>query len=74
MTTTVNLMGALRRSLFQEEAVTPKIWIVLMERNSGRGKTWYDYVEAETAEQAIQIAEKANPGWRVFNNFAREEK
>lgn len=44
-----------------------------MERKSGRGKTYYDYVEAETMEEAIEKACKENPGYRVYENWARLE-
>jgi len=42
-----------------------KLWWVLMQRQSRRGRCERDLIEAETAAAAIEIAQRENPGWIV---------
>lgn len=49
-----------------------KVWKVLLEPKSGRGKAWFEFVEAATAEEAVKVAENENPKFFVFEGRAKE--
>jgi hypothetical protein len=56
-----------------EAALEMKMWNLWVQKKSGRGQMWREFVEAETAEEAVTVAEKKNPGWMVVGK-AIEDK
>ncbi len=51
----------------QIDTTEEEAWVVRVCRYSGRGRHWDETVLARSKDEAIQRAEKANPGYRAIS-------